>query len=122
MSEEIPPSTSKRFTIPWRNHEGILVWELIGERAKFRPDGHKEIEDVVVNMYQGANIDWTMSTPACILNNQSNEAISEADVRIFNKRTEITGTGFHLLFNESRLIIRNHVQVIIHGGLTKEVL
>ncbi len=118
-----PPSTSgelTKFTIPERNREGVLIWQLTGDRAKIRPDGKMEIETLQVNTYRGTNVDWTLSTPECILDRQSREAVSEAEVFISNKGTEITGKGFHWLANENRFIIRSRVQVIIYSDMTKK--
>ena len=109
-----------KFTIPERDREGLLVWQLSGEHAKIRPDGKMDIEEMIVNTYRGSSIDWTLSTPRCILDRQSKEAVSEADVRISNEKMEITGKGFHWLANENRFIIRSRVQVILFDGITRE--
>lgn len=121
--EGLSPVTSgnlSKFTIPERNREGVLVWQLSGERAKIRSDGKMDIEEMIVNTYRGSIVDWTLSTPRCILDRQTREAVSEADVRISNEKMEITGKGFHWLANESRFIIRSRVQVILHSGITQE--
>ncbi len=107
------------FTIPERNRDGVLIWQLKGERAKIRPDGQMEIERLIVSTYRDAKMDWVLTTPACILNRETREAVSESDVSITNNQTLITGTGFYWVAKESRFIIRSRVQVTIPGGLVK---
>jgi len=122
-------STSGEFTkyaVIERNREGIPICQVAGDRAKKRPDGKFEIWSVLVNTFRGQQVDWNLSTPHCILSEKVNEktkqtereAVSEADVRIFNNKIEITGTGFHWLVDECQFIVRNRVRVTVRGGIT----
>lgn len=122
-AEDLPLGTAgelTKFTIPERNSDGILVWQLKGDRAKMRPDGKMEIERLSIDTYRNAAVDWTLSTPICLLNKTTREAVSESDVSIINKETEITGVGFHWLANETRFIIRNKAAVLIRNGLANK--
>jgi hypothetical protein len=117
----------KNFYIPERNKDGALIWELKGEKAIKRTDGKLEIENLMINTFRGANTDWTLLSPHCIFfertepsGESEREAVSDANVRIFNKDTEITGEGFHWLVNSSKFIIRHRVQVTIQGRITKD--
>ncbi|MBI4026297.1 MAG: hypothetical protein HY360_15035 [Verrucomicrobia bacterium] len=108
-----------KFIIPERNREGVLIWQLTGDHATVRADGKMRIETLRVSTFRNAQVDWTLFTPNCVLDREAREAVSEASVRIANKETEITGVGFHWLANESRLIVRSRVQVVVMGGLAK---
>ena len=110
------------FTLPERDKEGVLIWQLAGKHAKLRPDNKMEIDQLVLSTFRKTLVDWTLSTPTCILNRESREAISESPVLIVNNRTEITGTGFHWLANESRFIIRTNAKVVLPDGISKSVV
>ncbi|MCC7519020.1 MAG: LPS export ABC transporter periplasmic protein LptC [Verrucomicrobiae bacterium] len=112
--------TLTRFTIPERNREGKLIWQMTGEKAQIRPDNQMEIEHLAVNTFKEAKVDWTLETPACIMNRETREAVSEADVKITNQQIIITGVGFHWIANESRFVVRSRVEVLIPGSLVKE--
>jgi hypothetical protein len=117
----LPDATSGemiKISFPERNREGILVWQLLGDRAKLRPDGKMEIENIVVNTYRKSEVDWTLSTPTCILDRPAREAVSEADVHMYNKEIDITGKGFHWLANETRFIIRSRAHVVLSKAIT----
>jgi len=107
------------FTLPERNKEGILIWQLNGKHAKLRPDGKMEITQLAVSTFRKTAVEWTLSTPACVLNRESREAISESPVQIVDKDTKITGVGFHWLANESRFIIRAQAKVVLKESLSK---
>lgn len=109
-----------KITIPERNKEGFLIWQLTGDHAKIRPDGKVEIEQLLIHTFRNSQVDWTFTTPLCLLNKISREAVSESDIRITNQGTEITGTGFYWLANESRFIIRSKVHVILPNGILKK--
>ncbi len=117
-----------KFTIPERNRDGSLKWQFTGARAKNRPDGKVEVESVFANTYEKGQVDWTLTTPHCILDSKKvnektkgtdREIVSDSDVHIFNKKFDITGTGFHWLVDQTRFIIRKQVQVTISGGFSK---
>ena len=114
------PGTLTKFTIPERNREGKLIWQLSGEKARIRPDSQMEIDQFVASTFREAKVDWTLETPTCILNRETREAVSEADVRITIKQTIITGVGFHWIASESRFIVRSRVEVLIPGSIVKE--
>jgi hypothetical protein len=120
--EELPSTATGdvgRFSIPERNKDGRLLWLLSGDRGKRLPDDKMEIEQMVISFYRQTNVDWTLSTPKCILNRQTREAISESPVRITSEKLEITGDGFHWLATNSWFIIRNKVKVVLWGGVSK---
>lgn len=114
------PGTLTKFTIPERDRNGKLIWELTGDKARIRPDSQMEIDHLVASTFRESKPDWILETPTCILNRETREAVSEADVRITNKQTIITGVGFHWIANESRFIVRSRVEVLIPGSLVKE--
>ncbi len=120
----LPTATSgelSKFSIPERNSKGQLVGELKGDHAKIRSDRKMEITNLLVKTYSGTNVDWTMTSPDCVIDQATREAVSESDVKIVGRKIEITGKGFHWLANETRFIIRERVHVIIWGGMTKDI-
>jgi len=108
-----------KISIPWRNRDGILVAQITGEKVRMRPDKKAEIEELVAQAFRDAKVDWTLSTPFCIMDQETREAVGDAPIHIVSKEVTITGTGFHWLANESRLIVRSKVKVSIVHGLTK---
>lgn len=119
----LPDATSgeiSKFSVPERNGKGQLIWQLMGDHAKIRPDQKMEITHLVVRTFSGTNVTWTLISPDCVLDRATREAVSDSDVRIENEKIEITGRGFHWLANETRFIIRDRVRVIIRGGLTNK--
>lgn len=119
--DELRPGAGdlKNFTIPERDARGVLVWQFKGDHARMRNDGQMEVESLTLNTFKSSGVDWTLTTPACLLNKESREAVSESAVRISNRNTEITGIGFHWLAKESHFIIRSNSMVMIEGGLGK---
>lgn len=117
------PSTNtgdvSHFKIPERNKDGKLIWQLSGDRGKVFPGDKMEIDQMVVNFYRQTNVYWTLSTPKCIMNRESREAISESPVRIVSEKLEITGEGFHWLATNGTFIVRNKVKVVLWEGISK---
>ncbi len=111
-----------KFTIPERDARGVLIWQLMGDHAKLRTDGKMEVDKLTVSTFKSSGVDWTFTTPTCVFNRETREGVSESEVKMSNKNTEITGDGFHWLANESRFIIRSNVTVSIEGGISKSVL
>ena len=68
------PGTLTKFTIPERNREGKLIWQLSGDKARIRPDSQMEIDRFVASTFREAKVDWTLETPTCILNRETREA------------------------------------------------
>lgn len=116
------PGVLTRFTIPERNRDGKLIWQLSGEKAMVRPDNQMEIEHLVASTFKNASVDWTLETPNCIMNRETREAVSESDVKITNREILITGVGFHWIANETRFVVRSRVEVLIPGSLVEEQL
>ncbi len=108
-----------KISIPWRNKDGVLVAQITGDRVRMRSDKKAEIENLVAQAFQGTRVEWTLSTPFCIMDQQTREAVSDASIQIDSREVLVTGTGFHWLANEGRLIVRSNVKVSIAHGITK---
>jgi hypothetical protein len=116
---QVTSGNISKFSYPDRDKDGNLIWLLNGDYAKIRPDGKMEITQLLLFTYKGTNVDWTMITPNCILDRPTREAVGEKDIHIFSEDTDIRGTGFHLLANESQFIIRNRVRVTLKSHILR---
>lgn len=112
-----------KISVPWRDKDGNLTWVLNGERAINRSDGKIEVDDVTVNKFTNSQVDWTITTPHCVILNEKSDdrkIVSDSEVHISNKDTDIKGVGFYCLVDLNQFIIRNQVEVTIYGRIIKD--
>lgn len=103
----------EKFEVPQRDDDGNLKWKLIGERAVIRPDGLMDIQNARAEFYTSNAVDMVFSSPTCLLDRANNRATTDDHVRIDRQNMVLTGIGGEWDGNNSSLVIRSNVTVII---------
>jgi len=106
----------EKFEVPQRDDEGNLKWKLLGERAVIRPDGLMDIQNARAEFYTSNVVDMVFSSPTCLLDRVNNRATTDDHVRIDRQNMVLTGIGGEWDGNNSTLVIRSNVTVIITNG------
>lgn len=106
----------EKFEVPERDEAGNLKWKVNGDRAAIRPDGLLNIQNARAQFYTSNRVDMVFSSPTCLLDRANNHATTDDHVRIDRENMLLTGIGGEWDGNNSSLVIRSNVCVVIGGA------
>ncbi len=107
-------ATITGFSIPQLDDNGVLKWKVLGDSARFNPDGGPvDITQVKMEMYKNARVDMVLTSPRCRFDREKQEAMTDAPVEIKGKNVVITGTGFFWSGTNNLLVIRRDARAVV---------
>lgn len=112
---EVNEATVTGFSIPEVDDEGRMRWKVMGESARFKPQGPVHIEGARLEMYRDEQVDIVLTTPHCTYDRQRQEAKTDSPVRIEGKDVVVTGNGFFWSGTSNLVVIRKNARVVMYN-------